>query len=823
MLRPLLPIGLLAAAGNAAALAPPQGGGAPSAPPNVLIVVADDLGYGDVGCFGSSAIATPNIDRLASEGVKLTSFYVQPVCSPTRAALLTGQYSQRVGIVGPFARWSAIGLDPLEETIAEQLRARNYHTGFFGKWHVGDSPEQMPLNQGFDDWLTTPWGVPVEPDVLFDSQGATRWDTDPREWTAEFTARTLQFISDAVLMERPFFGILAHHAPHFPATPGRDFIGLSADGREYGDAVEEIDFGVGQILERLDLLGIAGNTLVVFLSDNGPSDQLGAYQQGSAGPLRGFKASTFEGGVRVPCVMRWPSGLPSAVVRDAPLFVADLYPTLLSIVEGAPWQGFPVDGRNVADVLTTGAPLPPGEDAVYFTQGAFTVEGVRRGPWKLRLGELYDLDQDIGETTDVAAAHPAIVAELEALRAAFQADLQANRRAPAQTSRRRSTWRGEVGTPAAGTTLAHGDAWLDYNGNVEPWLVVDEDPNASLSLVPSPPVHPFLAPPRVVRADSASPDVRLERAGHEFAGLAGGPFTLALWWHPVAGPDQDLVLLDIGNADRGVSLTVGDLGILGDDAAPGRYDDLRVRVGGAASPASVTIDVDLPRGDDDLKLIAVSVGSDGETAVFLNGIEAARANAGGSVHWGGDLTWALLGRTGSLGGAGGWGDLPLPASAGRGEVGGIRVFDRELLRIEMEEEYVRFGMFSYCSPIPNSLGLDASFDVFGSFLPSDLSLRGRVEGLPAGSIGFVVAGTQQTRTPLLGAYLCIDGNVRRVQCSLAVATSSVLELDILRPTDPSVVRTPWLPAPGSQWQLQFVYRDMADLRTSNARCIMFGI
>lgn len=798
---------------------------AQGARPNVVLVVADDLGYADVGRYGAPSIATPNLDQLAAQGVSMRSFYVHPSCSPTRAALLTGKYAQRVGVPGPLGRWSATGLDPAEVTLAEELRTRGYRTGFFGKWHLGDAPEQLPLNQGFDEWFGSPWGLPGQPYVLFDSTGPTRWNTDPRDWTEDFTDRTIDFIDDALSASQPFFAVLAHHAPHFPATPGTAHVGRSADGREYGDAVEEIDDGVGRLVQHLAQRGIEQDTLVVFLSDNGPSNQVGPYQRGSAGPFTGYKGSTQEGGVRVPCILRWPAVLAADVWREEPVFVADLFPTLLGYLDGAPFPQGLVDGRDVWSVLVADA--PPAQDAVFFTAGQANVEAVRRGPWKLRLGALYDVVVDPGETTDLALARPDIVQQLEPLRAALAIDLAVNRRPPAPSTRLRPTWRADLGL-GQGTTLVDGATWAELEQQSLPFVVVDQDPLVDIQCVNAPPGRPIVAPGRTLRCASPSRDVRLVRTGAEFGGMAGGPMSLTLWLRRIPGVDAQLVVLDIGDTERGLSLTLGDFGVLGDDGLPGRFDDLRLRIGGSASPGSATLDVDLIGDGTTYQIIGLTADPVGRVTAYVDGFERAVVDAGAAIHWGGDEEWAIFSPDGELGGAGGAGVLPPAVSESAAELGGLRLWDRDLLRVEVEAEYARFNIFPYCSGGVNSTGKAAELDLFGSFLPDDRRLYARVTGLPAGGVGVLLAGLDQTRVPYMGGYLCVSGAVRRVRSAIPLGGGTEVIIATLAPPDVAPVGTPattpsWLPTPGSSWQLQYVYRDGTQLQFSNAVSVILGL
>lgn len=399
------------------------------APPNVVLFFTDDQGYGDLGCFGHPSIATPHIDGLAKDGVKLTQFYVaSPVCSPSRAALLTGCYPKRIGmerhVVFPADQW---GLNPEEETLAELLRERGFATGCFGKWHLGHCEGLLPTDQGFDRFS----GVPYSNDMAqfhrkadtkyrfrfpwMEGNEVTEWEPDQAQLTRRQTDAALDFIRE-VGGEGPFFAYVPFSMPHIPIYASEEFAGASRRGL-YGDVIEEIDAGVGRVLEELEGCGLRENTLVIFTSDNGPWLPYGL-QGGSAGLLRDGKGTNWEGGQRVPCVMSWPARLPAGVTLRTPMNTMDMLPTI------AGWTGASLPVRDI-DGLDVGAALEgdPGAAAalerrpfVYFTsRGALA--GVRRGPWKLKLpeGMLFDVERDPSETKDMAAREPELLAELQAL------------------------------------------------------------------------------------------------------------------------------------------------------------------------------------------------------------------------------------------------------------------------------------------------------------------------------------------------------------------------------------------------------------------------
>jgi len=442
-------------------------------PPNVVIVFCDDLGYGDPSCYGGK-VPTPHIDRIGREGIRFTDFHVpHPVCSASRAALLTGCYSPRVSIHGALVPSSTHGIAAGETTLAELLRDRGYRTACVGKWHLGHQPEFLPTRHGFDEWLGLPYSNDMwplnrgrgkwPPLPLFDGERVIDADVtaeDQATLTGRYTARAVDFIERAAKAgeAKPFFLYLAHTMPHVPLFVGEAFRGKSGAG-VYGDVVAEIDGSVGAVLDALDRTGQAENTLVLFTSDNGPW-QLYGNHGGSAGPLREGKGTVFEGGIREPCVARLPGVIPPGTVSDALLASIDILPTIAALT-GEPLPvdrdgfcevaGKRIDGhdRRAAFAATED---PAASDAVtqwyYYKTGE--LQAVRRGRWKLLLPHtassmagqepgndgqsgkpaplkvgraLYDLRADVGEQRDVAAEHPEIVASLEEAAEAARAEL----------------------------------------------------------------------------------------------------------------------------------------------------------------------------------------------------------------------------------------------------------------------------------------------------------------------------------------------------------------------------------------------------------------
>jgi arylsulfatase A-like enzyme len=452
MRAPTLPALLFAAAVSAQAAEPP---------PNVVIVLADDLGYGDLGAYGHPSVRTPRIDQMAAEGQRWTSFYVgESVCTPSRAALLTGRLAVRSGL-GPvdegrrvFFPDSTGGLPPGEITIAELLKARGYATAAIGKWHLGHLPQFLPMAQGFDEYF----GIPYSNDMdMLPVPGATTiggedpkkrarimdprieyWNVplmrgaavverpaDQRTITRRYTEEALRFIRGNA--ERPFFLYLCHSMPHVPLFASPEFQGRSPRGR-YGDVIEELDWSVGRVLDTLAQLGLERRTLVLFTSDNGPW-ALFDEQGGSAGPLRGAKGGTFEGGMRVPAVFRWPGTIPPGVVTELGATL-DLLPTIARLAGAALPTDRALDGYDIGPVLRGQGPSPR-HDVVFYR--GMRVHAWRHGRYKAHFvtrpeygegGEtahepplLYDLDQDPGERYDVAARHPEVLAAIKRLAA----------------------------------------------------------------------------------------------------------------------------------------------------------------------------------------------------------------------------------------------------------------------------------------------------------------------------------------------------------------------------------------------------------------------
>lgn len=466
-------------------------GAAEVPPPNVIVILADDLGYGDLACYGSATIATPRLDQLAREGVRFTDAYVAaPFCSPSRAALLTGRLPARCGV--PYVLFPAErhGLPAAEITLATLLRSRGYATACIGKWHLGSAAAFHPQRHGFDEFFglpysndSTEWAVGeaftqvmgLQPLPLLDGRNVVEAPVDQSRLTGRYTDRAVAFIRRN--RDRPFFLYLPHTMPHVPQYASGRFAGRSRGGL-YGDTVEEIDAGTGVILDTLQELGLAERTLVIFTSDNGAPARAGTANpakakaakpgnvpaggrfpgrslSGGNGPLRAGKGTTFEGGVRVPLILRWPGRTVPGAVNATPVSLLDIFPTCAAAAGTTPPADRTYDGRDLAPVIA-GAEVPPRVLPYYF---GYQAQAVREGRWKLfaavdrrpeprptslwyehqpqlfathhRLRaapELYDLSRDEGEAHNVAAEHPEIVARLTRRLAEFDAQLQRDRR-----------------------------------------------------------------------------------------------------------------------------------------------------------------------------------------------------------------------------------------------------------------------------------------------------------------------------------------------------------------------------------------------------------
>lgn len=366
---------------------------ASSAKPNIVLILADDLGYADVGCFGARDIATPHIDQLAQEGLRLTSFYVaQPVCTASRAALLTGCYPNRLGMAGALNHTSKTGIHPNEKLLSELLKTQGYATAAYGKWHLGHQPPFLPTRRGFDEFFGIPYsndngplhpviqGIPSLP--LYENERVIELDPDQSQFTRRITEKAVQFIERN--KDQPFFLYVPHIMPHVPIFVSEKFKGTSRRGL-YGDVVQELDWSVGEIMAALRKHRLEERTIVVFTSDNGPFLSYGDHA-GLAAPLREGKLTTFEGGVRVPCVVRWPNRVPAGLETAQLATAMDLFTTF------ARWAGTDLpktrwDGVDIAPILLGNRSVHP-RDTFWFYSGD-ELHAVRSGRWKLHLPHEY--------------------------------------------------------------------------------------------------------------------------------------------------------------------------------------------------------------------------------------------------------------------------------------------------------------------------------------------------------------------------------------------------------------------------------------------------
>ena len=418
--------------------------------PNVIIVLIDDFGYGDLGCYGSTKHRTPHIDQMAREGIRLTDFYVgSSVSTPSRAALLTGCYPRRVSMhvnadpkplmsVGRQVLFPAShkGLNPSEVTIAELLKGQGYATACIGKWHLGDQLPFLPTRQGFDYYYGIPYSNDMDrpycPLPLMEQEEVIVAPVNQDSLTIRYTNKTVEFIK--AHKDTPFFIYLCHNMTHDPLAASPAFKGKSKNGL-YGDATEELDWSMGVLFETLKQCGLDENTLVIFTSDNGAQEQFG----GTNRPLRGEKGTTYEGGFRVPCIMRWPARIPASQENDELVTSMDLLPTLASYCGYEIPKDRIIDGHDVTDILEGQSIASPTEVFYYYQKQQ--LQAVRWRNWKYHLplqerikgphlpdtevGEarLYDLDSDLSETENVIDRHPEVVRQMNKLIEEVRSDM----------------------------------------------------------------------------------------------------------------------------------------------------------------------------------------------------------------------------------------------------------------------------------------------------------------------------------------------------------------------------------------------------------------
>ena len=416
-----------------------------SKPPNFIVIFTDDQGFEDLGCFGSPKIKTPHLDQLAADGRKFTSFYsANSVCSPSRASLMTGCYPVRVSIPGVLFPRHDIGLNPDEITIADLLKTKSYATACIGKWHIGHKPKFLPTRQGFDSYYGIPYSndMTIDPEAklaeninlregftldrvrnekpkknlvpLMRNEEVIEYPCDQTTLTKRYTEEAVKFIEEN--KKRPFFLYLPHTMPHIPLFASENFKGKSERG-PYGDTIEEIDWSVGEIMKALRKNNLDENTLVVYTSDNGPWKLKGG-RGGSANPLRGYKFQTYEGGMRVPCIMHWKGKIPPGSSCDEIAATIDLLPTIAGLSGVELPNDRTIDGKNIWPLISgkEGAKTP---HEIYFFYKGKSLESARQGKWKLRRSgkksqsiELYDLASDISESNNLARENEALTNEI---------------------------------------------------------------------------------------------------------------------------------------------------------------------------------------------------------------------------------------------------------------------------------------------------------------------------------------------------------------------------------------------------------------------------
>jgi len=429
----------------------------PAPKPNIVFILSDDQGYGDLGCFGAEQFATPKIDQLAKEGMKFNSFYVHSTCSPTRLAFMTGCHADRIEGNDVIYWWDRIGINSNEITVAERLQDAGYATGAVGKWHMGPWPCFNPLHHGFDTFygFAAPGG---KGQILRDTETVEmlKGPKTHGKYTEQLLGAGVEFIKEN--KEKPFFLYYASPLPHDPWVPGERFKGTSELGK-YGDVMQELDYQVGVLLNTLAEHGLTENTLVVFASDNGP--RLDMKGHGSSGPLRDGKWSVFEGGIRVPCLMRWPAKIPAGSVNDEIVGIIDMLPTFCEMSGSKVPADRVIDGKSILPYLK-------GETLETPIHETFIVPNktIRDREWKLYVnnvspggaakgwgdrkgtsrGSLFHLKTDIGETTDVSSEHPEVVERLQKKMDEFLKEMRANKReigkSPNYTDeKRKAAWR----------------------------------------------------------------------------------------------------------------------------------------------------------------------------------------------------------------------------------------------------------------------------------------------------------------------------------------------------------------------------------------------
>ncbi|WP_111669425.1 sulfatase family protein [Algoriphagus litoralis] len=424
--------------------------------PNIILIFADDMAYGDLGSYGAEGWETPNLDQLAAEGTRFTQFYVpHAVCTASRAALLTGAYANRLELFGALDHTANHGLNPAETTIAEMLKSNGYQTGMVGKWHLGHHPQFLPTRQGFDSYFGLPYSNDMWPNhpeskdyypplPLIEDEKTIAYLEDQRELTSWYTYKSLEFIDKN--QKKPFFLYLAHSMPHVPLFVSDKFDGKSKQGA-YGDVMMEIDWSVGEIRNKLEQLGLADNTLIIFTSDNGPWLSYGGHA-GLQGGLKEGKGTSWEGGIRVPAIFTWPGKIPAGTVQDQAAMTIDILPTLAKLTESK-LPELKIDGSDIWELIQGKS----SESKPYFAYyNKNELQAVIFGKWKmvfphtyrtipaetamrndgipvkysqikLEHPQLFDLSKDKGETTDLTSQNPEIVRLLNGFADQARADM----------------------------------------------------------------------------------------------------------------------------------------------------------------------------------------------------------------------------------------------------------------------------------------------------------------------------------------------------------------------------------------------------------------
>lgn len=420
--------------------------------PNIVIIICDDIGFGDLSCNGSTMIKTPCLDLVAKKGARLTSMYSGgPTCTPARAALMTGRVAVRTGAARVLFPGDNRGMDLNELTMATYLKRKGYRTGCFGKWHLGDIPDNGPLKFGFDRYFGLPYSNDMEPMIVYRDNVAVEEPADVASLAKRCTQEATEFI-DATPFEEAFFVYFPFTSPHHPVTPEESFIGTSEAGL-YGDTCEAIDFYSGELYKKIESRGQIDNTIFIFTSDHGP------WWEGSSGGLRGRKFETWDGGMRVPFLISWPKRIPAGQVIGQPVATMDVLPSVCSLLQIPMDTSKPFDGEDISDLFISGT--QESHNPIWYFD-AFSLNAIRNGKWKLHrrrqtwggekfaqwsLPQLFDLERDPAECYDLAARNPEVVSELTKLMEDFESSLNI------QQPDDREWWKGSTLNESAGWTV----------------------------------------------------------------------------------------------------------------------------------------------------------------------------------------------------------------------------------------------------------------------------------------------------------------------------------------------------------------------------------